>query len=167
MYKCETRSITKWLAIKNGEWFREQDFTAVKISEQNHFMTRSAVHQQCDAAECLEMILNKVSPHVSEVSTCCNQVSSRRTFLVRVTLKYISDWSDWCNKVFRGELMYTTRCDKGCVINNETTPFWSIPLSLRDKNMAAVDVVGDRKSTYFISQWQVINMWFLLLLQGE
>ncbi|XP_075884431.1 ubl carboxyl-terminal hydrolase 18-like isoform X2 [Nelusetta ayraudi] len=83
MYKCETRSITQWLAIKN-------------------------VHQQCDAAECLEMILNKVNPHVSEV--------------------------------FRGELMYTTRCDKGCVINNETTPFWSIPLSLRDKNTASVDV---------------------------
>lgn len=37
-------------------------------------MTLSAVHQQRDAAEYLEMILNKVSRHVSEVSTCCDQV---------------------------------------------------------------------------------------------
>lgn len=44
--------------------------------------------------------------------------------------------------------MYTTRCDNGCVINNKTTPFWSIPLSLRDKNTASVNVVGDRKSSY-------------------
>lgn len=49
-------------------------------------------------------------------------------------------------KVFRGELMYETRCDKGCVINNENTPFWKLPLSLTDTHTPVVDVVGDRKS---------------------
>lgn len=52
-------------------------------------MTLSAVHQQRDAAECLEMILNKVSPHVSEVSTCSDQVPLEGLFLIRVTEKYI------------------------------------------------------------------------------
>ena len=34
-----------------------------------NLMNHSAVNQQRDAAECLELILNKVSPRASEVST--------------------------------------------------------------------------------------------------
>lgn len=58
---------------------------------------------------------------------------------------------DWCVQVFLGELMYMTRCDKGCVINNENTTFWKLTLSLADTHAAVVDVVGDRESTHFIS----------------
>ncbi|XP_035798652.2 ubiquitin carboxyl-terminal hydrolase 47-like isoform X1 [Amphiprion ocellaris] len=58
------------------------------------------VYEQEDAAKCLELILDKVSPQVSEV--------------------------------FQGQLAYTTKCFKGHSINEETNPFWTLPLSLRD-----------------------------------
>ncbi|XP_070785700.1 uncharacterized protein [Enoplosus armatus] len=58
------------------------------------------VFQQCDAAECLETILRKISQQASEA--------------------------------FQGELRYTTKCSKGHSINEETNPFWTLPLSLKD-----------------------------------
>lgn len=59
------------------------------------------VYEQRDAAECLEMILNTVSPQASEV--------------------------------FQGQLMYTTTCkSSNHIINEETNPFWTLPLSLTD-----------------------------------
>ncbi|XP_030287787.1 uncharacterized protein LOC115590543 isoform X2 [Sparus aurata] len=58
------------------------------------------VHKQCDAADCLEMILNEVSPKASEV--------------------------------FKGEMTYVTQCPEGHIINEETNPFWTLPLSLKD-----------------------------------
>lgn len=72
---CGTEKITKTLEIHN-------------------------VSQQRDAADCLDLILCKVSPRVSEL--------------------------------FEGQLTYTTKCSKGHVINEETNPFWTLPLSLRD-----------------------------------
>ncbi|XP_042078164.1 ubiquitin carboxyl-terminal hydrolase 47-like [Haplochromis burtoni] len=72
---CGTKKITKTLEIHN-------------------------VSQQRDAADCLDLILSKVSPPVSEL--------------------------------FEGQLMYTTQCSEGHVINEETNPFWTLPLSLRD-----------------------------------
>lgn len=38
---CDTHSITQWLEIKNGEWFTEQDFTAVETWAQTDFPTDS------------------------------------------------------------------------------------------------------------------------------
>uniref|UniRef100_A0A671UZH8 Ubiquitin carboxyl-terminal hydrolase 47-like n=1 Tax=Sparus aurata TaxID=8175 RepID=A0A671UZH8_SPAAU len=58
------------------------------------------VHEQRDAAECLQKILRHISPQASEV--------------------------------FRGQLMDTTKCSKGHIINEETNPFWTLPLSLKD-----------------------------------
>ncbi|XP_034413654.1 ubiquitin carboxyl-terminal hydrolase 47-like [Cyclopterus lumpus] len=72
---CQTGNLTKSLGIKN-------------------------VLQQRDAAECLELILNKISPQASEV--------------------------------FQGQLTYTTKCCSGHSINEETNPFWTLPLSLKD-----------------------------------
>ncbi|KAM8746573.1 uncharacterized protein AB9X84_014787 isoform 1-T2 [Acanthopagrus schlegelii] len=60
------------------------------------------VNQQSDAAECLQFILQKVSPRASEV--------------------------------FRGELTYSTKCSEGHIINDETNPFWTLPLPLKDAN---------------------------------
>ncbi|XP_029943772.1 uncharacterized protein LOC115385837 isoform X3 [Salarias fasciatus] len=71
---CGTENITDSLDIKN-------------------------VYQQRDAAECLERILNKVSPEASQV--------------------------------FKGQLKDTTRCSKGHVIMEETSPFFTLPLSLQ------------------------------------
>lgn len=47
-------------------------------------MSHPAVNQQRDAAECLEMILNKISPQASEVSTRRDQVSYK---VIRSKLK--------------------------------------------------------------------------------
>ncbi|XP_051285245.1 trichohyalin-like isoform X2 [Dicentrarchus labrax] len=60
------------------------------------------VHEQGDAAECLELILNKISQRDS--------------------------------KEIQGHLMYTTKCSEGHIINKETNPFWTLPLSLKDNH---------------------------------
>lgn len=102
----------------------------------------SAVHEQRDAAECLEMILNKVSPAASEVSTsdATNQpVSSRGG----------TSSADLCVhvEVFKGELMYTTTCkSNNHIINEETNPFWTLPLSLTDDHHPEYSVVGHQRS---------------------
>ncbi|XP_027143692.1 ubiquitin carboxyl-terminal hydrolase 47-like [Larimichthys crocea] len=72
---CRTENITESLEIKN-------------------------VNKQRDAAECLELILNKINKQASEV--------------------------------FQGQLTYTTKCCKGHIIIEETNPFWTLPLSLKD-----------------------------------
>ncbi|XP_029943774.1 ubiquitin carboxyl-terminal hydrolase 12-like isoform X2 [Salarias fasciatus] len=71
---CGTENITDSLGIKN-------------------------VYQQRDAAECLERILNEVSPEASQV--------------------------------FKGQLKDTTRCSNGHMIIEETSPFFTLPLSLQ------------------------------------
>ncbi|XP_078020961.1 ubiquitin carboxyl-terminal hydrolase 47-like isoform X1 [Epinephelus lanceolatus] len=69
------------------------------------------VCQQRDAAECLEMILQKVSPQASEV--------------------------------FKGQLRYTTKCTEGHSIIEETNPFWTLPLSLKDTHDDRTYSVGE------------------------
>ncbi|KAM8746511.1 ubiquitin carboxyl-terminal hydrolase 47-like [Acanthopagrus schlegelii] len=66
------------------------------------------VNQQSDAAECLQFILQKVSPRASEV--------------------------------FRGELTYSTKCSEGHIINDETNPFWTLPLPLEDTSDSTFSV---------------------------
>ncbi|XP_074480065.1 ubiquitin carboxyl-terminal hydrolase 47-like isoform X2 [Sebastes fasciatus] len=80
---CGTEDITKSLEIEN-------------------------VHQQRDAAECLELILHKISPQASDV--------------------------------FQGQLTYIIKCSKGHSINEETNPFWTLPLSLKDTHDTAYSV---------------------------
>ncbi|XP_030287810.1 ubiquitin carboxyl-terminal hydrolase 47-like isoform X2 [Sparus aurata] len=36
------------------------------------------------------------------------------------------------SKVFQGELTYSTKCFEGHIINEETNPFWTLPLPLKD-----------------------------------
>ncbi|XP_067436422.1 ubiquitin carboxyl-terminal hydrolase 47-like [Thunnus thynnus] len=55
-------------------------------------------NRQSDAAECLEMILRKISQQAS--------------------------------KAFKGELTVGIKCSRGHIINEETNPFWTLPLSL-------------------------------------
>ncbi|XP_075884443.1 uncharacterized protein LOC142889528 isoform X2 [Nelusetta ayraudi] len=75
------------------------------------------VHEQRDAAECLEVILNTVSPHASEV--------------------------------FQGQLMYTTTCkSSNHIINEETNPFWTLPLPLTDDHNSVYSV-EDNFSSFF------------------
>ncbi|XP_032355242.1 ubiquitin carboxyl-terminal hydrolase 40-like [Etheostoma spectabile] len=88
---CGTEAITKILEITN-------------------------VHEQRDAAECLEMILCKISSPVSEV--------------------------------FQGELTYTTKCSNGHSINEETNPFWTLPLSLRNTHDKTYNV-GNSYTCFF------------------
>ncbi|XP_030266949.1 putative ubiquitin carboxyl-terminal hydrolase 50 [Sparus aurata] len=63
-------------------------------------MCHFAVYEQCDAAECLKMILHQISPQASEL--------------------------------LRGQLRDTTKCSKGHIINAQTNPFRTLPLSLKD-----------------------------------
>ncbi|XP_049424118.1 ubiquitin carboxyl-terminal hydrolase 47-like isoform X2 [Epinephelus fuscoguttatus] len=40
--------------------------------------------------------------------------------------------SPQASEVFEGQLAYTTKCSEGHNINEETNPFWTLPLSLKD-----------------------------------
>ncbi|CAK6952975.1 ubiquitin carboxyl-terminal hydrolase 47-like isoform X2 [Scomber scombrus] len=72
---CGTKTITDTFGIKN-------------------------VYEQRDAAECLEMILHKISKQASEA--------------------------------FKGELTIRIKCSEGHSINEETDPFFTLPVSLPD-----------------------------------
>ncbi|XP_051285264.1 ubiquitin carboxyl-terminal hydrolase 47 isoform X2 [Dicentrarchus labrax] len=74
------------------------------------------VHQQQDAAECLEMILRKVSKQASEV--------------------------------FQGWLADTTKCSEGHIVNEETNPFWTLPLSMKDKHDTTYSVEKGFEETF-------------------
>nr|XP_046237245.1 uncharacterized protein LOC124054856 [Scatophagus argus]XP_046237246.1 uncharacterized protein LOC124054856 [Scatophagus argus] len=86
------------------------------------------VHQQRDAAECLEMILRKVSPKASEV--------------------------------FQGQLQYTTKCCRGHSINEETNPFWTLPLSLKDAHDTAYSVEENLERIFHTKSFTGDNMVF-------
>lgn len=89
----------------------------------NNIYMQFSVSQQRDAADCLDLILCKVSPRVSEVRILpSNNIEKPECFLTDISVL----------KLFEGQLTYTTKCSKGHVINEETNPFWTLPLSLRD-----------------------------------
>ncbi|XP_076737881.1 ubiquitin carboxyl-terminal hydrolase 47 isoform X2 [Maylandia zebra] len=98
---CGTEKITKTLEIHN-------------------------VSQQRDAADCLDLILCKVSPRVSEL--------------------------------FEGQLTYTTKCSKGHVINEETNPFWTLPLSLRDNPDEIYSMEGGFEKIFQTKSYSGDNM---------
>ncbi|TNN71967.1 putative ubiquitin carboxyl-terminal hydrolase 50 [Liparis tanakae] len=98
---CKTENITQSLGIEN-------------------------VLQQRDAAECLELILNKISPLASEA--------------------------------FRGHLTYTTRCSSGHVINKETNPFWTLPLSLKDSHDSTFSVESGLEKFFRPKSFNGANM---------
>ncbi|KAK5893447.1 hypothetical protein CgunFtcFv8_006319 [Champsocephalus gunnari] len=99
--KCGTENITESLGITN-------------------------VHQQRDAAECLELILHKVSPNAFEV--------------------------------FQGQLIYMTKCSKGHIINEETNPFWTLPLSLINTHDATYNVERGFERTFETKSYSGDNM---------
>ncbi|KAM3590011.1 uncharacterized protein V6R79_001877 [Siganus canaliculatus] len=82
---CNTESLTKILHITN-------------------------VHEQCDAAECLEKILNQISSQASEI--------------------------------FQGVLRNTTKCFEDHSIIEDSDPFWTLPVSLKDSSDSVVSVKG-------------------------
>lgn len=129
------RLTVNWPVINRTIFDKEWNY-ATGLNLPNH----SAVNQQCDAAECLEMILNQISPKASEVSTCWSHVQEVN----------IKKWE--CNqcvrlKVFQGKMRYKTICSSGHSINEETNPFWTLPLSLKDAGDTAYSVVGSQSTT--------------------
>ena len=45
-------------------------------------------------------------------------------------------------QVFQGQLTYTIKCPEGHIINEETNPFWTLPLSLKDTDDSTYSVVS-------------------------
>uniref|UniRef100_A0A671UX86 Ubiquitin carboxyl-terminal hydrolase n=1 Tax=Sparus aurata TaxID=8175 RepID=A0A671UX86_SPAAU len=100
---CGTENITKSLNIQN-------------------------VHEQRDAAECLQKILHHINPQVSED--------------------------------FQGQLMDTTKCSEGHIINEETNPFWTLPLSLKDTHDSTYSVESSFKRTFQKKTYTGDNMMY-------
>lgn len=63
-----TEKITQCLDLKNGKYLPVRYSTATGVETGLNLRYHSAVNQQRDAAECLEMILQKLSPQASQVS---------------------------------------------------------------------------------------------------
>lgn len=62
-------------------------------------------------------------------------------------------------KVFQGQLMYTTTCkSSNHIINEETNPFWTLPLSLTDDHNPVYSVVG-RQQSYSMPTSDVSIRW--------
>ncbi|XP_068164554.1 uncharacterized protein [Antennarius striatus] len=55
-------------------------------------------------------------------------------------LKILHEVNPKASEVFQGQLMYTTTCPKEHLINNETNPFWTLPLGLGDARDASCSV---------------------------
>lgn len=51
-------------------------------------------------------------------------------------------------QVFQGQLTYTIKCPEGHTINEETNPFWTLPLSLRDTQDSIFSVVSRQISAF-------------------
>ncbi|XP_059211528.1 ubiquitin carboxyl-terminal hydrolase 47-like [Centropristis striata] len=52
------------------------------------------------------------------------------------------------SEVFQGEVRYTTKCSQGHIINEETNPFWTLPLSLKDTYGTLYDVESSFQMTF-------------------
>lgn len=109
-----------------GEVFKKIKVENCGTEEITESLGITNVHQQCDAAECLELILHKVSPNASEV--------------------------------FQGQLIYMTKCSKGHIINEETNPFWTLPLSLRNTRDATYNVERGFERTFETKSYSRDNM---------
>ncbi|XP_034061107.1 ubiquitin carboxyl-terminal hydrolase 47-like isoform X2 [Gymnodraco acuticeps] len=109
-----------------GEVFKKIKVENCGTEEITESLGITNVHQQCDAAECLELILHKVSPNASEV--------------------------------FQGQLIYMTKCSKGHIINEETNPFWTLPLSLRNTHDATYNVERGFERTFETKSYSGDNM---------
>ncbi|XP_056299098.1 uncharacterized protein si:ch211-212k18.13 [Pseudoliparis swirei] len=111
--------------------FKKLKETTCKTENITQSLGIEDVLQQCDAAECLELILNKISPRASEA--------------------------------FQGHLTYTTRCSSGHIIIEETNPFWTLPLSLKDSHDTTFSVGCDMVAfpqilTLLLKRFDSINM---------
>lgn len=60
--------------------------------------------------------------------------------------------------VFQGALAHTTKCSKGHSINEETNPFWSLPLSLIDTHNTTFSVKSSFKSIFHSKKHAGDNM---------
>ena len=54
-------------------------------------------------------------------------------------------------KVFKGEMTHVIKCSEGHTINEETNPFWTLPLSLTDTPDTTHSVVSRQSSEFLFS----------------
>ena len=109
-------------------------------------MYHFAVNEQRDAAECLEMILHNISPQASEVSSQKNY-----HVIVKRQMRMMCDDRHCYGKVFKGKMTHITKCPEGHIINEETNPFWTLPLSLKDTSDTTYSVVSRQSSEFLFS----------------
>ena len=101
-----------------------------------------SVYERRDAAECLEMILNKVSPQASEVS------SQKNDYVIVIRhMRMMCDDRHCYVQFFKGEMTQVTKCPEGHIINEKTKPFWTLPLSLKDNPDTTYSVVSRVQSS--------------------
>ena len=105
-----------------------------------------AVYEQRDAAECLDMILHNVSQQAAEVSSQQNYC-----VILKKQMRMMCDDRRCYAKVFKGEMTHITKCSEGHIINEETNPFWTLPLSLTDTPDTTYSVVSRQSSQFLVS----------------
>ena len=109
-------------------------------------MYHLAVNERREAAECLKMILDNVSHQAAEVS------SQKNDFVIlKRQMRMMCDDRRCYAKVFKGEMTHITKCSEDHIINEETNPFWTLPLSLTDTPDTTYSVVSRQSSQFLFS----------------
>ena len=75
--------------------------------------------------------------------------------IVKKQMRMMCDDRHCYAKVFKGEMTHITNCSEGHTINEETNPFWTLPLSLTDTPDTTYSVVSRQRSEFLFS----ILMW--------
>ncbi|KAM8747846.1 uncharacterized protein AB9X84_015730 isoform 1-T1 [Acanthopagrus schlegelii] len=64
------------------------------------------------------------------------------------------------SEVFRGQMRETTKCSKDHIINEETNPFWTLPLSLKDTSDTTYSVESSFERTFQTKTYCSGNMMY-------
>ncbi|XP_068164390.1 ubiquitin carboxyl-terminal hydrolase 2-like isoform X2 [Antennarius striatus] len=96
-----------------------------RVSEQKADKELRNIFTRLKQRECTTEAMTRVL-EIKDIHQQHDAAESLRMILRKVSPKI--------SEVFLGQLKYTTKCSQGHTINDETNPFWILPLSLKHSN---------------------------------
>ncbi|XP_030287785.1 uncharacterized protein LOC115590542 [Sparus aurata] len=129
------------------------------------FMT-TEIHDRLDPQKQTDLQLRKIFEGLKK-RTCRTENITTTFGIKNVNQQYdafeclekiLHQVSTEASEVFRGQLRDTTKCCKDHIINEETNPFWTLPLCLKDGHHSTYSVESSLKRTFRIKTCSSGNM---------